>query len=156
MYHLPSHLIEDGFTVVNTSWTPLYLVNGGVKKPRAQRAVWSPETIYSWNVWRWEHWWDQAPVYKNPMQLEKTSQIIGGQMCSWEQAGEAEIPSLRKRLPVFIERVWNNKEKMPFEDFFVRVEKNDLKLSKIINDNRQDSILLGFDSDDHYDGMWAD
>ena len=65
--------------------------------------------------------------------------------------------SLRKRLPVFIERVWNNKEKMPFEDFSLEeVEKNDLKLSKIINDNRQDSILLGFDSDDHYDGMWAD
>jgi len=156
MYHLPSHLIEDGFTVVNTSWTPLYLVNGGVKQPRARRAVWSPETIYSWNIWRWEHWWYKTPVYKNPMQLEETSQIIGGQMCSWEQTGEAEIPTLRKRLPVFIERVWNNKEKIPFKDFFTRVEKNDLKLSKIINDKRQDSILLGFDSDDHYDGMWVD
>ena len=156
MYHLPSHLIEDGFTVVNTSWTPLYLVNGGVKQPRARRAVWSPEKIYSWNIWRWEHWWHKTPVYKNPMQLEETSQIIGGQMCSWEQAGEAEIPTLRKRLPVFIERVWNNKEKIPFEDFFTRVEKNDLKLSGIINDKRQDSILLGFDSDDHYEAMWVD
>ena len=156
MYHLPSHLIEDGFTVVNTSWTPLYLVNGGVKQPRARRAVWSPEKIYSWNIWRWEHWWYKTPVYKNPMQLEETSQIIGGQMCSWEQAGEAEIPTLRKRLPVFIERVWNNKEKIPFEDFFTRVEKNDLKLSGIINDKRQDSILLGFDSDDHYEAMWVD
>jgi len=156
MYHLPSHLIEDGFTVVNTSWTPLYLVNGGVKQPRARRAVWSPEKIYSWNVWRWEHWWYKTPVYKNPMQLEETSQIIGGQMCAWEQAGEAEIPTLRKRLPVFIERVWNNKEKIPFEDFFTRVEKNDLKLSGIINDKRQDSILLGFDSDDHYEAMWVD
>ena len=156
MYHLPSHLIEDGFTVVNTSWTPLYLVNGGLKQPRARRAVWSPETIYSWNIWRWEHWWYKTPVYKNPMQLEETSQIIGGQMCSWEQTGEAEIPTLRKRLPVFIERVWNNKEKMPFEDFFTRVEKNDLKFSRIINDKRQDSILLGFDSDDHYEAMWVD
>ena len=156
MYHLPSHLIEDGFTVVNTSWTPLYLVNGWLKQPRARRAVWSPETIYSWNIWRWEHWWYKTPVYKNPMQLEETSQIIGGQMCSWEQTGEAEIPTLRKRLPVFIERVWNNKEKMPFEDFFTRVEKNDLKLSGIINDKRQDSILLGFDSDDHYEAMWVD
>jgi hexosaminidase len=156
MYHLPSHLIEDGFTVVNTSWTPLYLVNGGVKQPRARRAVWSPEKIYSWNVWRWEHWWNKTPVYKNPMQLKETSQIIGGQMCSWEQAGEAEIPTLRKRLPVFIERVWNNKEKIPFEDFFTMVEKNDLKFSRIINDKRQDSILLGFDSDDHYEAMWVD
>ena len=43
-----------------------------------------------------------------------------------------------------------------FEKFFPRVEKNDIKLSKIINDKRQDTILLGFDSDDHYDGMWVD
>tara|TARA_X000000950_G_scaffold165307_1_gene202001 strand:- start:1510 stop:3117 length:1608 start_codon:yes stop_codon:yes gene_type:complete len=156
MYHLPSHLIEDGFTVVNTSWTPLYLVNGGLKQPRARRAVWSPETIYSWNIWRWEHWWYKTPVYKNPMQLEETSQIIGAQMCSWEQAGEAEIPTLRKRLPVFIERVWNNKQKISFEEFFPKVEKNDIKLSKIINDKRQDSVLVGFDSDDHYDNMWVD
>ena len=156
MYHLPSHLIEDGFTVVNTSWTPLYLVNGGLKQPRARRAVWSPETIYSWNIWRWENWWHKTPVYKNPMQLKVTSQIIGAQMCSWEQAGEAEIPTLRKRLPVFIERVWNNKQKISFEEFFPRVEKNDIKLSKIINDKRQDSVLAGFDSDDHYDNMWVD
>ena len=156
MYHLPSHLIEDGFTVVNTSWTPLYLVNGGVKQPRARRAVWSPEAIYSWNIWRWEHWWYKTPVYKNPMQLEETPQIIGAQMCSWEQMGEAEIPTLRKRLPVFIERVWNNKQIVSFEDFFPWVEINDFKLSKIINDKRQDSILLGFDSDDHYDAMWVD
>ena len=90
------------------------------------------------------------------MQLEETSQIIGAQMCSWEQAGEAEIPTLRKRLPVFIERVWNNKQKISFEEFFPKVEKNDIKLSKIINDKRQDSVLVGFDSDDHYDNMWVD
>ena len=90
------------------------------------------------------------------MQLEETPQIIGAQMCSWEQMGEAEIPTLRKRLPVFIERVWNNKQIVSFEDFFPWVEINDFKLSKIINDKRQDSILLGFDSDDHYDAMWVD
>ena len=28
--------------------------------------------------------------------------------------------------------------------------------SKIINDKRQDSVLAGFDSDDHYDNMWVD
>ena len=154
MYHLPNHLIEDGFTVVNTSWQPLYLVSGGLKQPRSRRAMWSPEKIYSWNIWRWEHWWENTPVYKKPMQLEETSQIIGAQMCSWEQAGEAEIPTLRKRLPVFIERVWNNKQKIPFEKFFPTVEKNDFKLSKIINDKRQDTLLLGYDFEG--DCLWCD
>ena len=145
MYHLPGDLIEDGFSVVNTSWTPLYLVNGGVKQPRARRAMWSPEKIYSWNIWRWEHWWEKTPAYKKPIQLEKTDQIIGGQMCSWEQAGSAEIPTLRKRLPVFVERVWNNESRLPFKDFFLKVEANDVKLSKIIGDSRQDTVLLEYD-----------
>ena len=153
MYQLPSHLLEDGYSMVNTSWTPLYLVNGGVKNTRAQRAMWSPEYIYSWNKWRWEHWWDQTPVYKKPMQLEKTPLVIGGQMCSWEQAGEAEIPTLRKRLPTFIERVWNEDEVIPFKDFFKKVEVNDSRLSKIINDKRQDTLLLGYDFDG--DCLWC-
>ena len=85
MYHLPNHLIEDGFTVVNTSWQPLYLVSGGLKQPRSRRAMWSPEKIYSWNIWRWEHWWENTPVYKKPMQLEETSQIISASpACSHE------------------------------------------------------------------------
>ena len=88
--------------------------------------------------------------------MEETSQIIGAQMCSWEQAGEAEIPPLRKRLPVFIERVWNNKQKISFEEFFPKEEKNDIKLSKIINDKRQDSVLVDIDSDETYDQMWDD
>ena len=144
LYQLPGDLIEDGYTVVNTSWQPLYVVNGGVKNPRARRAMWSPEKIYSWNIWRWENWYDKAPASKKPIQLEETPLVIGGQFCSWEQAGEAEIPVLRKRLPSFIEKVWNNKEVLPFEVFFPRVEKNDEKLSKIINDKRQDTLLLGY------------
>ena len=39
-----------------------------------------PEKIYSWNIWRWRHWWEKTPLYKKPIQLEKTDQIIGGQM----------------------------------------------------------------------------
>ena len=154
MYHLPGDLIEDGFSVVNTSWMPLYLVNGGVKQPRARRGMWSPEKIYSWNIWRWENWWEKSPVYKKPIQLEKTDQIIGGQMCSWEQAGSAEIPTLRKRLPIFIERVWNNEKRAPFEEFYLKVEANDVKLSKIINDSRQDTVLLGYDFEGNC--LWCD
>ena len=144
LYQLPNDLIDDGYTVVNTSWQPLYVVNGGVKNPNARRAMWSPEKIYSWNIWRWENWYDKAPASKKPIQLEETPLVIGGQFCSWEQAGEAEIPVLRKRLPSFIEKVWNNKEVLPFEIFFPKVEKNDKKLSKIINDKRQDTLLLGY------------
>ncbi len=36
------------------------------------------------------------------------------------------------------------KELLPFEIFFPKVEKNDKKPSKIINDKRQDTLLLGY------------
>ena len=154
LYNHPKNLIEDGYTIVNTSWTPLYAVYGGVKNKMAQRAVWSPERIFKWNKWRWEHFSKSVPGYK-PIQLKETPQVIGGQMCSWEQSGEAEIPVLRKRLPVFSERVWNNKPSKSFEEIFSTIERTDKILSLIINDDRQDSILVGYNF--RKDGcLWCD
>ena len=154
LYNHPKSLIEDGYTVVNTSWTPLYAVYGGVKNKMAQRAVWSPEKIFKWNKWRWEHFSKSVPGY-NPIQLKETPQVIGGQMCSWEQSGDAEIPVLRKRLPFFSERVWNDKPSKSFEEIFSTVERTDKILSLIINDHRQDSILIGYNF--KKDGcLWCD
>ena len=154
LYNHPKNLIEDGYTLVNASWTPLYAVYGGVKNKMAQRAVWSPERIYKWNKWRWEHFSKSVPGY-NPIQLKETTQVIGGQMCSWEQSGEAEIPVLRKRLPVFSERVWNDKPKKSFDEIFSTIERTDKILSLIIKDSRQDSILVGYNF--KKDGcLWCD
>ena len=154
LYNHPQNLIEDGYSVVNTSWTPLYAVYGGVKNKMAQRAVWSPERIYQWNKWRWEHFSKTVPAY-SPIQLKETPQVIGGQMCSWEQSGDAEIPVLRKRLPLFSERVWNDKPSRSFEEIFSTVERTDKILSLLINDNRQDSILIGHNFK-KYSCLWCD
>ncbi len=154
LYNHPKNLIEDGYTLVNASWTPLYAVYGGVKNKMAQRAVWSPERIFKWNKWRWEHFSKSVPGY-NPIQLKETNQVIGGQMCSWEQSGEAEIPVLRKRLPVFSERVWNDKPKKSFDETLSTIERVDKILTLIIKDSRQDSILVGFNF--KKDGcLWCD
>ena len=40
-YQRPEHLLEDGFSIVNASWMPLYVV--GQRK-------WSPEQIYGWRM----------------------------------------------------------------------------------------------------------
>ena len=98
---------------------------------------WSPETIYGWNIWRWENWWDKAPSF-TPIQLEKTDLIIGAEMCAWEQPEEAEIPSLRRRVPAFVERIWNTEGNLSKEELLGLIEKNDQKLSKLIGDDRQE------------------
>lgn len=133
--YLPDQLVADGYTVVNTSWKPLYVVN---------QKKWSPESIYSWNLWRWENWWSKAPSF-TPIQIEKSPLLIGAQMCAWEQAEELEIPSLRKRLPAMAERIWNTSGPLPYEEFLQRMELLDDRLSPIIRDSRQDSLLIGYE-----------
>ncbi len=132
--YLPNNLVEDGYTVVNTSWKPLYIVNN--KK-------WEPKTIYKWNMWLWQNWWSKAPS-SVPIQINESPLVIGAQMCTWDQPEILEIPSLRKRLPAFIERIWNTKERIAFGQFMIQLEQSDKLFSILINDNRQDSLLIGY------------
>ncbi len=144
LYNLPNHLVEDGYKLVNTSWMPLYIVRSGNPDPNVLPLKWGPEKIYDWNMWKWENWWHKSSAYKNPIQLNRNKNVIGAQMCSWEQTDESEIPSIRKRLPPFMERIWNFDKKDDFDVFLKKVNKTDIILSKIIKDDRQDSLLVGF------------
>lgn len=134
LYHLPNELVDDGYTVVNTSWKPLYVVN---------EKKWEPKTIYDWNMWRFENWWSRSPATDQPIQLEETPLIIGAQMCTWEQPQEVEFSSIRKRLPVMNERIWNTKHSLTYDQFMQYLERTDVKLSKLVNDTTQDSLLIG-------------
>ena len=59
--------------------------------------------IYNWNMWQWENWYHKSPASIN--QSNWINQVvIGAQMCAWEQTDEAEIPSLRRRVPTFSEK----------------------------------------------------
>ncbi|MCG8307199.1 MAG: family 20 glycosylhydrolase [Cytophagales bacterium] len=129
-FYLPCELINDGYKVVNASWKPLYVVN---------EKKWSPEYIYGWNMWRWENWFHKVPSF-NPIQCEQSPNVIGGQMCAWEQAQELEFPSLRRRLAAFSERVWRPGSPKPLSDFLQRMEKTDNTLSKLVDDSRQDTL----------------
>jgi len=133
--YLPNLLVEDGYTVVNTSWKPLYVVN---------QKKWSPKTIYEWNTMHWENWWERAPSF-TPIQVDKSDLVIGAQMCAWEQPDSAEVPSLRKRLPALAERSWNEEEKISYDVFFERMNVLDNRLSLLLNDARQDSLLVGYE-----------
>ncbi len=130
--YLPNHLVEDGYTVVNTSWKPLYVVN---------QKKWEPKTIYEWNLWRWENWFKKAPSY-DPIQVKKSPLIIGAQMCSWEQPETAVFKSLRLRLPVMNERIWNSEGNMAYDEFLEKMLATDQKLSLLLDDNSQDSLLF--------------
>lgn len=132
--YLPNLLVDDGYTVVNTSWKPLYVVN---------KKKWEPRTIYEWNLWRWENWFPKAPSF-TPIQVERSPLIIGAQMCAWEQPDNAEFPGLRKRLPALSERIWNVDEVISYDLFMNRLDTIDSKLTSLVKDSRQDTLLLGY------------
>ena len=152
LYNLPNHLVEDGYTLVNTSWVPLYVVGTGIECGWIPRK-WEPKKIYSWNMWQWENFYHKSPASKKPIQLDKTPLVIGAQMCAWEQTDDGEIPSLRRRVPPFVERIWNTDYKLPYEEFYTNLDKTDNRLSAIINNSEQDSLLVGYNIVDDGNGL---
>ncbi len=152
LYNLPNLLVEDGYTLVNTSWVPLYVVGTGNEGGWIPRK-WEPKKIYSWNMWQFENWYHKSPSSKKPIQLDRTPLVIGAQMCAWEQTDEGEIPSLRRRIPPFVERIWNTDYKLPYEEFYINLNQSDNRLTAIINNSEQDSLLVGFNIVDDGNGL---
>jgi hexosaminidase len=123
LYEMPQNYVAAGYAVINTAWQPLYVVN---------EKNWTPEKIFSWNMYRWEHWISQSPAYPNGIDVPETPLIVGAQMCSWEQPAKDEIPSLRHRLAAMSERVWDHSTRRTFADFSARLESADAKLTKLL------------------------
>jgi hexosaminidase len=113
----PMDYLDAGYTVVNASWKPLYVV-WHMFVPEA-------EELARWNVWQFRSYHDDGKVgvYKmtEPWTVEPTAQILGAQMCSWENDPAwlpgwlfgiddgAEVPEKyprAPRIPIFSERVW--------------------------------------------------
>lgn len=125
IYQLPEHLLEDGYSIINVSWQPLYVVN---------ERKWSPRYIYEvWNPWRWENWVPWMPSF-TPIQLDSTLRVVGASMASWDQAQEIELFTLRKRLGAFGQRAWTMSRKplRPWPAFASDLDRLDAALSRIL------------------------
>ncbi len=132
LYNTPDNLLKEGYTLVNTSWKPIYVV---------PRKSWNPAEIYQWNMYRWENWVKTSPATENPYQFEPTDQIIGAQMCSWEQKDKHQYERLIHRIPPFAENVWNNAKAIQPHNkvtanqtatFLLHMEKSNEKLKRLI------------------------
>lgn len=123
-YQLPQDLLAGGYTIVNASWVPYYVVN---------QRKWTPEEIYGWNIYKWGNWVDWMPSY-TPIQLDSTARVIGASMESWEQPQHIVLPNLRKRLPAMVERTWNATvaPEQPLAAFRQALERTDAALERII------------------------
>lgn len=118
-YQLAPELLEDGFTVINASWKPLYVVSPWQK--------WSPDEILSWDKYTWDHWWEGSAAFKNKIVVGGDSDVCGGMLCAWGDylkgyescrlASQLEFASVMPRLCALSERVWNSGNGRDSESF---------------------------------------
>ena len=136
LYQLAPELIEDGFTVLNCSWQPLYAI------PRSDRQWPAEEILKTWDIHRWLHWLEQSPASKEDIVVPDTAPVIGGQLCNWmdflqrtflnELGWNESFELLRERLPAVAEKTWNVGIKPDIAGFKATYEKTDKILDKLI------------------------
>ena len=123
-YQLAPDLLEAGFTILNASWQPLYVVT--------HKRMWSAEEILDWDKNRWTHWWENSPASKEPIVVPKDSAVDGGQMCSWgdwmhsfgtlREMCDEEFDCVSQRFPALCEKLWNPYVTPDKASFLARME----------------------------------
>ena len=130
-YYPPDQLIADGFTVINASWQPLYVVGGGRLPPHAAPRRWSAEHLYRWHPRRWEHFAPGYPTFGG-MEVSADAPVLGAMMCVWEQEDGTAVPHLRQRLAAFAERTWNPNAQRGLGDFLARQRITDQLVERLL------------------------
>jgi len=78
LYQTAEDLAASGFTIINASWKPLYIV--------VAKDEWYFEAeliTKNWDPWTWDNWWDETLSYGANEIDRETSNVIGGQICAW-------------------------------------------------------------------------
>ena len=118
-YQLPDTLVRNGYSVINCSWLPLYMVSPWKK--------WEPDEILEWNKYTWRHFIEQSPATKKPIVLPDGSPVLGGQYCVWGDyikedpdaigSTNKEFSLVKPRLAALAEKTWNDTTKYTKKSF---------------------------------------
>ncbi len=124
MYQTPTSLRDNGYTLLNASWKPVYIT------PTIR---WTLKQIYDWNIWRWEHFLPQAPAWNSIQFMEADHRkVVGTQLCAWEMTEEMTLPAIQERLAGLSENAWNVKKAKNYDHFKNRFDEQDQKLTQIL------------------------
>lgn len=124
-YHLAPDLLAAGFRIINASWQPLYIVDSLSRR-------WSPEDIWHWNVYNWQHWWPHSKAYLNPINVQPSDQVLGAQLSVWECTFEQEFGRTLENLSALSERTWTVERLHEDAAFFVRAKPTLLRIARFV------------------------
>jgi hexosaminidase len=119
-YQTAPELLEAGFRVVNGAWKPMYVVTPVV--------YWSPEEVYNWNIYTWGAVHPGSPYNQNPLHIDPTMQVEGGQLLAWGDQIVVKYPVvaegvreeqrlIEERTPCLSENVWNRVKPTDWSEF---------------------------------------
>ncbi len=115
----PNDIVKNGYSVVNATWTPLYIVRDNKK---------SLEFLSNWELPKFGR-----EGSTNFTTLTDTTKLLGTQLCSWENSESIEIQSMRDRLALVGERAWNPQAGGTFAGFKARHAHTDAILEKLVH-----------------------
>ncbi len=117
----PAEIVKTGYQVINASWTPLYIVRGD-KRPL--------DFLFNWKV----PMFGQGHLGNDSFTtLTDTTNILGTQLCSWENPENIEIQSMRDRLALVAEKAWNPGAGGTLAEFKARLAHTDQILEKLVH-----------------------
>ena len=117
----PADIAKAGYPVINAMWTPLYIVRGD-KRPL--------EFLFNWKLPMFGRGHLGDDTFTT---LTDTTHLLGAQICSWENAENIEIQSLRERLALVAEKSWNPATGGTLADFKARLAHTDALLDPLVN-----------------------
>jgi len=68
--------------------------------------------------------------------IDPTPDLLGAELCAWEQAAAIELPTTRLRVAAMSERVYNESAGRIYADFAARLAATDDELSRMLQSLR--------------------
>lgn len=119
-YQTTPQLLEGGFTIINSSWRPMYVVTPVV--------YWSQREVFDWSVYRWRPVHPDSPYRGITAEILPTDRVIGGQLLAWGDAIAANFPTVAEgiaqerrlvaeRMAALAENTWNREKLCTYAEF---------------------------------------
>jgi autotransporter-associated beta strand protein len=133
-YTAATNYISAGFNLINSSWSPLYVV--GFKGDGTGSGAGLADTvanIYNWDKQQFGAFADPlSDGAKNFVPDSQAASILGGQLNLWENQESAELTAARLRLAAMSERLWGADSDWTYDDFAARLVHTDSLLDALV------------------------
>ena len=134
-YQTTPELIEAGYTVINGSWCPNYVVEPAV--------MWSVKDCFDWDIFTFRPVHPQSPYINSTLKVPPYDKMIGGQLLSWGDFGArsehpqrhliAEFEKVSQRAAATAENTWNKEKTVSYDEFRQAHEIQDKAICRIFN-----------------------